>query len=462
MRKLFLLPCLLLLSISLSAQTLTTIDTLVNQAFELAVWAIDHNTHNQILEAGAGYGGEWTRDCAMNSWNAASLLRPEVAEHSLWSVTNDSLTIGHQYWDKIVWTIAAYNHYLVTGNEAFLDKAYPCAKNTMTELEMQCFDSVSGLFMGPAVFQDGIAGYDEPVYDPQKWDDSFVLHHPNSATIKCLSTNLIYFQSYRALAEMAKLNEPTMAAEFEIKASELKDNIRATFYRPEEHKFYYLIDHLGHPHDYQEGLGLAFAMLFDVVSNDEATEIVQNTFVTEHGLPCVYPSFPRNTPDKPGRHNMMVWPHVNMYFASGCAHQKQYDAFYFELFNLVDLAMNRGKGDFYEIYTIDGEPSGGYQCGALWDKKEHQTWCATGFIRLFLNHIFGLTFTVNGMELHPIGMEDGSVCSLEEINYRGATLSVTVSGHGEVIKSCKINGVEAEPFIPADAKGDFRVEIDLE
>ena len=462
MKRSVIFALLLVVSLSLSAQTLTINDTLVNQAFELAVWTIDHNTHNQILEAGAGYGGEWTRDCAMNSWNAASMLRPEVAENSLWSVTNDSLTIGHQYWDKIVWAIAAYNHYLVTGDEAFLDKAYPCAKNTMEELEKQCFDSASGLFMGPAVFQDGIAGYDEPVYDPQKWDDSFVLHHPNSITIKCLSTNLVYYQSYCVLAEMAQLRERDKVSEFNEKAESLKAKIRATFYRSEEHKFYYLIDHLGHPHDYQEGLGLAFAMLFDVVSEDEAAGIVRNTYISEHGLPCVYPSFPRNTPDKPGRHNMMVWPHVNMYYASGCAHQKQYDAFYFELYNLVDLAMNRGKGDFYEIYTIEGEPSGGYQCGALWDKKEHQTWCATGFIRLFLNHIFGIMPTAEGLELHPIGMKDGSECRLEDIHYRNSTLSVKVNGHGETIRSCKINGVEAEPFIPVDAEGDVTVEIVLE
>ena len=454
--------------------TLTTSDTLLNQAFELAVWTIDHNTHNGLLEAGGGYGGEWTRDCAMNCWNAASLLRPEVAVSSLWSVTNDSITIGHQYWDKIVWTIAAYNHYLVTGDQIFLEKAFNCASTTMEELEEQCYDSLSGLFMGPAVFQDGIAGYDEPIYDSTLWDDSFVLHHPNSATIKCLSTNALYYQAYRTLAQMdiemapftnlwgKKAYLPTQASGvFDSNADTLKERIRETFFRPEENKLYYLIDHQGHPHDYQEGLGLAFSMLFDLLTPEESAKVVEHAYISEHGIPCVYPSFPRNTPDKPGRHNMMIWPHVNMYYASGCAHQGQYDSFYNELYNLADLAINRGEGDFYEIYTLDGEPSGGYQCGGLWDKKEHQTWCATGYLRCFLNHIFGLTPTPEGLELHPIGMRDGSECKLEGIHYRNTNLAIIVRGHGDNILKCNINGKRKAAFIPSNASGDLTIEITL-
>lgn len=46
--------------------------------FDLAVWTMDNNTDGLLLKAGADYGGEWTRDISINSWNAVSLLRPDV------------------------------------------------------------------------------------------------------------------------------------------------------------------------------------------------------------------------------------------------------------------------------------------------------------------------------------------------------------------------------------------------
>lgn len=111
---------------------------------------------------------------------------------------------------------------------------------------------------GACRFQDGIAAYDEPVYDPAKWDDSYVLHHPNSAAIKCLSTNVLYMEAYWLLAKMSEKFGLTDASEsYYESARRLENRIVETFYRSEEHKFYYLIDHLGHPHDYQEGMGLA-------------------------------------------------------------------------------------------------------------------------------------------------------------------------------------------------------------
>lgn len=463
-----LLFAIILVASRSEAQELKTSNPLIDSAFRLAVWTIDHNTHNGLIHAGGGYGGEWTRDCAINSWNAVSLLRPEVAEKSLWSVTDDSLRIGHQYWDKIIWTLAAHHHFLVTGDTLFLRKAYSCAARTMRELEAQCFDSAYGLFMGPAVFQDGIAGYDEPVYDPAKWDDSYVLHHPNSATIKCLSTNAVYYQAYRCLYDMASLlQEPrSSSADYLRRAAFLQNQILLHLYRSDQHRPYYLIDHLGRPHDYQEGLGLAFMLLFDLLPQHEAAAMVSQVYRTDHGLPCVYPSFPRNSYERPGRHNVMIWPHVNMLYASGCARQGLWESFFFELENLADLAVNRGHGDFYEIYTIDGEPSGGWQCGGLWGKKEHQTWCATGYLRLILDHIFGITLTPQGLELHPHGMPDGSEATLSNIPYRGATLTITLRGHGSKIKSCRLNGqtypsTPQSITIPPTSQGPITIEIAL-
>ncbi|MEO7768339.1 MAG: hypothetical protein ABIS01_12980, partial [Ferruginibacter sp.] len=95
----------LFITVDAFAQEIACNNNLIKEAFNLAVQTVDINTRRGILAAGADYGGEWTRDIAINSWNGVSLLRPTVAEKSLWSVTIHKDTIGHQYWDKIIWAI---------------------------------------------------------------------------------------------------------------------------------------------------------------------------------------------------------------------------------------------------------------------------------------------------------------------------------------------------------------------
>ena len=72
--------------------------------------------------------------------------------------------------------------------------------------------------MGPSVFNDGIAGYEEPIYEA-KHKSSYVLDHPNSKPIKCLSTNCIYYNAYLVLAEMAAIEGDKVAKKAYIQAS---------------------------------------------------------------------------------------------------------------------------------------------------------------------------------------------------------------------------------------------------
>ncbi len=444
-------------------QSLHTHNAMLDSAFRLAVWTLDHNTHDGIVAAGAGYGGEWTRDASINCLNAVSLLCPEAAERTLWSVTEAGQRIGHQYWDKIIWTLAAQHHFEVTGDTSFLRRAYRCAARTMQELEAQCFDSAYGLFLGPAVFQDGIEAYPEPIYDHRKWDDSFVLRHPHSDSIRCLSTNVVYLLAYRSLGQMAhKLRLPAEQRRCQSKSAALAGSILRHLYDAPHHRLYYLIDHQGTCHHYQEGLGVSLALGAGLLNREEAGLVLANLKLTHYGIPSVSPSFPRNSRSRPGRHNMMIWPHINAFYADACAKIGAEDEFYRELENMAALAMVNGAGNFYEIYTIDGVPSGGWQCRALWDKKEHQTWCATGYLRLWIDHVFGLHFDDSGrrLQLRPMGMRDGSECRLDGIRWQNTELTIIVRGHGER-RLVRINGLPADqPEIEPTGR-PTTIEIDL-
>ena len=318
----------LLVSVHSFAQQLITNNPLVNDAFKLAVQTVDINVRRGVLAAGADYGGEWTRDIAINSWNGVSVLRPEIAEESLWSVTKGRDTIGHQYWDKIIWAIAAYNHYKVTGDKEFLKQAYACSAKTMQQLEGQTYDPKYGLFRGPSVFNDGIAAYPEPVYDPAN-PSGAATDHPGTRYIKCLSTNCIYYGAYIAFDKMAQLlnvnNEQTRA--YAQKAADLKQNILKYLYNKDNNSFNYLIDQNGGTAKYQEGLGISFAVMFGVIDEDKANQLISNAAVSKYGLTTIYPTFPRHSEAKPGRHNNLIWPMVNGFFAQAAIDSKSYPVF---------------------------------------------------------------------------------------------------------------------------------------
>ncbi|MCI7179319.1 hypothetical protein ACTQXG_19255 [Parabacteroides distasonis] len=175
----------------------------------------------------------------------------------------------------------------------------------MAAREQDAFDSNHGLFTGPSVFNDGIAGYEEPIYNPQI-KDSYVLAHPESKNIKYLSTNCVYFQTYKTLALMAKAcGDKCSVNGYERKAKALKTNIRRNLYDPQANKLYYLMDEYGTLHKYQEGLGHAFAILFSVVNKKEARSIIKKVYIGKYGLPSIYPAFKRFK-EHPGRHNQIL------------------------------------------------------------------------------------------------------------------------------------------------------------
>lgn len=441
-------------------------DSLIAKAFNLAVWTIDHNTHDGVLAAGADYGGEWVRDISINSWNGASLLRPATAEKSLWSVTINKDTIGHQYWDKIIWVIGAWNHYKTTGNADFLKQAYICGKNTIADLEKKHFDNKYGLFMGPAHLCDGIAGYPEPPFDPKN-KSSFVLDHPNTNEMKSLSTNAIYAAAYQSLALMAKeLNEPKRdAKEFSKKEAELKKNINKHFWSKEKNRYGYLILKDGTKDLSQEGIGIAYSLMFGIPDKRQSALLFKNIVLMPQGITCVYPHFPRYNDEKPGRHNNIVWPMISGFWGYAAKEYKQYKIFTSELENQAHFAIDadKGNGNFKEIYhQITGKPDGGWQSDHQWESCNHQTWSATAYTRMVLNGLLGMNFKTNGISFAPYIPSGYGEITLENIKYRAAEITIKVKGAGDKIKSFSINGKKAgKPFLSSDLKGRMLIEIEL-
>lgn len=403
------------------------------------------NTRRGIISAGVQYGSEWTRDIAINVWNGLPFLNPNVAKRSLWSVVDSSLVVKHQYWDKIIWVCGAWNYFIATNDTVFLKKAYECSVRTMDQLQQTTFDATDNLFMGPSVFNDGIAGYDEPVYQPDI-DSSFILDYPNARKIKSLSTNCIYLLAYQKMNMMHEVLFNKREDGLVLRAMRLKQSIRSHFWNPQTACLAYFIDHLGHIHNQQEGIGIAFAILSDVVSLDEASLLVSKMWSSPYGIPSIYPSFNRFSIDKPGRHNVLIWPVVNGFFSQALSKIGCHTLFDREFHGLIHLALDEDKGnyDFYEIYNpSDGKTFGGWQVGHVWDSCLHQSWSATSFLSMVYYGIMGLDISSDRLSLHPYLPDGIHHVKLENIMIDNQHVSIELTGVGARIKSVIINNIKS-------------------
>lgn len=437
----------------------------VNEAWELAVKTVRYNIRDSILAAGADYGGEWTRDVAINTWNGTDLFIPEVMERSLWHVTDGRRTVGHQYWDKIIWVQGAYYHYLLTRDTNFLKEAYICSRNTMKQLETVAYDPSYGLFTGPSVFNDGISAFEDPIYDASKPDLSGVMRH-NTRNIKCLSTNCVYYMAYRALNEMHRILGETEHVEYAGKAETLKENIRRNFFSPRG-KLYYAIDEQGGVHKHQEALGNAFAILSGIVTPLEGHLTLIRNETTEYGVPSITPTFKRFSKERPGRHNRLIWPFVNAFYAEAALVTGDWDIFEHEFRAMAALALDEDKGNynFYEIFDPEtGKPEGGNQAGrAVWHSRRHQTWSATGYMAMVCQGICGLRPNPDGIEIRPYLPRGINRLSIKGLKFRKMTLDIDLQGQGYRIVDFRVDGRKsANHVISADETGRRHIEIRLD
>jgi Bacterial alpha-L-rhamnosidase 6 hairpin glycosidase domain len=430
-----------------------------------------------ILRAGGGYPQPWTRDASVNSWNATSLLDPALARNTLWSAVdkdadgNLQIQQDDQQWDQVIWVTAAWNHYLVTGDKAFLKDAYSTAADTLAIREHAStagYNATYGLFTGASFFNDGIAGYPAPPADATESVSTGSMPWPGVSTGMFLSTNEVYYAAYSNLANMAaRLGQPAAQVEaYKGKAKALKSAINKHFWNQRTGLYNYMLLADGTTGPYQEGTGLAFAMIFGIANPSQARSILAHATEMTWGMPDTYPNWARYSDEQPGRHNAIVWPVVQGLWAKALAEQGQQPAFASETARLAALADN--NSGFWEIYNgHTGVVDGGYQrlgddVKFHWGSQPDQTWSATAFLNMIDSGLFGLTFGENGLTLRPTLPAGWGDVTLRGLHYRDATLTIALHGAGTTIRSFTVDGKRVHgTTLPASLSGQHTVEITL-
>ena len=383
-----------------SLYALETGDTELDRALRLALGCLVINTRcmragameqaGPCLMAGLDYPSPWTRDAAINVYFAAAELYPGIAKNTLLSVLErreDGWAAGGQYWDRIIWVLGAHRLWKTTGDGAWLRFAREVSERTVRECESMEYDPADGLFFGAAVYGDGVSAYPEKYRNPDlssgisRWS---ALHPGERRSIggglpmKALSLNCLYAHVYALLAEMAQaLSLPRR--EWDEKAEAMRKAIDRRFWDPETGTY----DYLAGECRAQEGLGLAFCLLFDIADDEKALSVIEKAYIAPHGIPCVWPAFPPYAENGFGRHSGTVWPHVQGFWALATLHRGKREPFERERHLMAAHAARDGQ--FAEIYhPMDGGIYGGLQEGGgkyiEWRSCSWQTWSATAFL----------------------------------------------------------------------------------
>lgn len=420
-----------------------------------------------MIRAGGNYASPWTRDAAINCWNCASLLSPRVAENTLWAVCQRDesgdlrLQMDDQGWDKIIWAVGAWNHYLLTGDREFLKRAYETIRNTLDVLEKTACNPAFGLFTGGSFFNDGISGYPPDLHEPGN-GSSFVGDHPAVKGIMTLSTNCIYSRAYAIAGQMARLLGDECPL-LDVRSRELAQAINRHLWNENRGSYDYFLYPDGRTFPAQEGCGICFAILFGICPEERAAELLDHLTVSPYDLASIQPPFPGLPAGQtPGRHNDLIWPFINGFYITALSRSGRPEGLKAGLLRMAQLVL-RGGRSFYEIYNpYTGEPDGGWQIGRHWGSCHDQTWSATGYIRGILHGLFGLEPEEAGVRFRPCVPRLWGGCSLENIPLRQSRVTVLLTGSGSRVTSVRVNGEpREEAFLSYGETGDVLLEITL-
>jgi len=409
---------------------------------------------DSTLRTGKEWAGVWTRDVSYSIILSMAYLQPKVSQKSLMRkvtangrIIQDTGTGGA--WpvstDRMIWAVAAWEIYKVTGEKTWLNTIYPIIKNSVEDDLLTAFDPETGLMKGESSFLD----WREQTYP--RW-----MQPVDIAQSKSLGTNAAHFRALTVLSQMAALmNDKKAANKYNAVAGKIKAAINKHLWIPE--KSYYGQYLYGRNNDIlsprSEALGEALCVLFDVADSARQREIVQNAPVVDFGIPCIYPQIS----DIPPYHNNAVWPFVQTYWLWAAAKTGNEESVMHSM-----AAIYRAAAMFLtnkENFVADNGDFLGTQINS-----SNMLWSLSGNISIIHKVLFGIRFQEDGLMFEPfVPKKLDAVRKLTNFKYRNAILDIEITGFGKKITSFQLDGKEKkDAFIPASILGKHSIKILME
>ncbi len=423
------------------------VDALYNMSLEEMLMDI---REDGAFMAGEKWPGVWTRDVSYSIILAMAAVNPDASKTTLMAkvkngkIIQDTGTGGS--WpvssDRMVWALAAWEIYLVTGDDDWLKKSYLIIKNSVENDLATVLDPETNLFRGESSFLD----WREQTYP--KWMDPKDIYQS-----KNLGTNAVHYQTYKILAGMAKLLGESSDQYLKV-AEGIKDGMNKYLWMKD--KGYYGQYLYGRNYftlsPRAEALGEALTVLYDIADESRKEKIINNTPVVEFGVPCIYPQIPGIPP----YHNDAVWPFVEAYKAWASAKAGNTKSVEASL-----AAIYRAAGLFLTNKENFVASSGDYLGTEI--NSSRQLWSVAGNLATIYRIIFGMEFTLEGLKFNPFVPKsyDGQK-ELKNFRYRNSNLDITLTGFGNKINSVKLDGkILKNALVSKDLTGNHKIEIQL-
>jgi len=405
---------------------------------------------DSTLRTGKEWPGVWTRDVSYSIILSMAYMQPKVSMNSLMRKVNsrgriiqDTGTGGA--WpcssDRMVWAIAAYEIYKVTGDQQWLKTIYPIIKNSLEDDFETVYNPRNGLMMGESSFID----WREQSYP--RWMQPADIYQS-----ECIGTNAVHYQALNVFSHIAKLlGQAEVSGQYEQKALTLKEAINKNLWMAD--KGYYA-QYLYGRNNYikspkSESLGEALAVLFDVTSPEQAKQVTENNPIVPFGAPIFYP----HIADMPPYHNNAVWPFVSSYWMHASAKGGN------------EAGVMQAIGSIYRaaaLFCTNKEnfvaESGDFLGTQI--NSSNMLWSLSGNLSITHRLLFGLRFGDNQLSFSPfVAKALKGKRQLTGFPYRKAILDISLEGYGNKIKSFLIDGKESEPVINANLTGHHSVKI---
>jgi hypothetical protein len=437
---------------SLEAPGFPMMEALYNMALEETI--LDTKEEGTFM-AGKKWTGVWTRDISYAIHLGLALIDPVTSEASLRRKVNeqdlviqDTGTGGS--WpvstDRVVWSIAAWEVYKVTGDQEWLNYAYTVLSNTANRDQITAYDGSTGLFFGESSFMD----WREQSYP--KW-----MAPSDIFETKTLSTNVAHYSLRRILADMAaELGlSPSVSAQWDQQAEALAQAINRGLWW-EEKGYYASFQYpniMGRPlAPMTDSLGEALAVI-QGVAGDRADSVISNMPVVHFGTPSLYPQIRGIRP----YHNKGIWPFVTAYYTWAGARVQNKAAVEHGINSLT-----RAAGLFLSHYENMVYDNGHKDGTAL--NSERQLWSVAGYLSLVYRTLFGMDYSTAGLSFRPFVPEmiQGGL-TLKSFPLRGAQLDIALVGRGSQVTSMTLDGQELGPrgLIPYNLSGEHSIVITL-
>ncbi|QKG52961.1 MGH1-like glycoside hydrolase domain-containing protein [Hymenobacter sp. BRD67] len=425
-------------------------DALYNLALEEARRAVEPDS---TFRTGKEWAGVWTRDVSYSIILAQATLQPKSAMKSLLRKVSPAGRIiqdtgtGGAYpcsTDRVIWAVAAWEVYKVTGDAAWLRKVYPIVKKTLEEDAQNAYDPTSGLVRGESSFLD----WREQTYP--RWMQPADIYQSEN-----LGTNAVHFQANTVLALMARqLGETAVAERHEQAAGVIRQAINQHLWLEKAGYYgqyrYGRIFPVVSPRS--EALGEALSVYFGVADEGRAKTVVANVPTTPFGISCIYPQIPGIPP----YHNDAVWPFVQSFWALAAAKAGN------EASVMESMAAVYRPAALFLTNKENFVASNGDFAGTQVNSS-NMLWSLSGSLALVYKVLFGMHYETDRLVFQPFvprGLQ--GTRQLTNFAYRRARLTIEMTGFGNEIQEITLDGQPlAGAAVPATLTGAHKLRIVL-